>query len=284
MSMSPPADSHDLSLTPSIVAQWEEEARALQGRATELRAEATTQDERAAAFLDKARKARELFAFLSGDAPALERALSPPNPAPLQPDLELTPEPYEPRRRRHMGKAREGTWGASIRKWLYDSPTGLSPAQMRALIREDEELRERFAASDKGFYNALSRLKNAKEVRVRNGYYYSPKAFSELPPEDPASQRFEGVPATTRHSPMGEAILDIVTASPGITGSEIIRRLRTDPEFAAALSPHDSGAYNILARLARRGQVIREATVCYPGPNMEPRDPSSKWLAKEEKV
>jgi hypothetical protein len=54
---------------------------------------------------------------------------------------------------------------------------------------------------------------------------------------------------------MGEAIMAIVRANPGISGGSIIIKLREDPEFDAALTPHNSGAYNVIARLVLRRQL-----------------------------
>lgn len=56
---------------------------------------------------------------------------------------------------------------------------------------------------------------------------------------------------------MGEAILKIVGASAGVLSKQVIVELRKNPEFNAALTPHQTGAFNIIARLVKRRQILR---------------------------
>ncbi|MBR7618280.1 hypothetical protein JKL49_02670 [Phenylobacterium sp. 20VBR1] len=142
----------------------------------------------------------------------------------------------------------------------------------------------KFASSDKGFYNALLRIQNTGEIIRHKGRYYSPGSFEDHKRKVDAGEINEAaLPETgNAYSPMGEAIMDLVHANPGIAGADVVRALRTDAEFNAALTPHTTGAFNVIARLARRRQIDRTGSDCFPGPNMPPRDPASRWNKPKE--
>ena len=77
---------------------------------------------------------------------------------------------------------------------------------------------------------------------------------------------------------MSEAIMDVIAARPGITSGEIIGLLKKDRDFQDALSPNSTIAYNIVSRLTKREQVQKHNSGLSAGPQMPPRDGTSKWL------
>ena len=115
-----------------------------------------------------------------------------------------------------------------------------------------------------------------------NGRHFSPEARRAYGEKVEAGEVDDEAPVVGAYSPMGEAILDLVWKykdSGGIVGKDVINQLRTDDEFNATLTPHNTGAYNIMARLVRRKQINRlEDGACLPGPKFPKRNPKSKWL------
>lgn len=172
------------------------------------------------------------------------------------------------------------SWVGMVRRWVNEAPLGLTFPELRDKIEKDADASSRFRASEKGYYNALSRLAQRGEIIRENGRVFSPAAHAAFKREVEAG-RVDGTPPppANTYSPMGEAILDIVASRPGILGKDILHELRTDSEFNATLTPHNSGAYNIIARLVRRKQLIRrDDGQCFLGPKAPPRDRNSKWL------
>lgn len=187
------------------------------------------------------------------------------------------PVPEAPRRRFSL---RKGTWMVAVHHWVNSATSGLSATDLREIIATDPTFSARFAESEKGYYHALSRLQKAGEIIRHKGRYYSPASFADHQKRVAAGQAVddEAPPANSGHSPMGEAILDIVSVVPGVRGPQIIRLLRTDPEFNDALARHNTGAYNAISRLIRRGALERRDGQCFPGPAMPIRDSGSRWL------
>lgn len=254
----------EVSLTSAEVARWEDEAARLLGEAERLKAEALS-------YLDRAHRARELFALMRGDAP-------PPVPPALVPAPAVSAGNDGVRdKRKGPRPPRAGSWREALKGWIYASEVPLSPADLREIIAKSPKAAE-FNKSDKGFYHALTRLQKSGDIIRHAGRYYSPKVFSEMADQAPPEVVSYAAPNVIIHSPMGEAILDIVSANPGITSAKIIETLKGDLEFRATLTPHTTGAYNVMSRLAKRGQIVREGSGCFPGPTMSPRDPNSKWM------
>jgi hypothetical protein len=258
--------SDDIQLTGADVARWEAEARTLREEAEELMLQVSLRTLKAAALADRAKTARELFALIQGDDQPMPANISPSAASTSSEEATLPPSP-----------PRKGSWREAVQTWVHGADKGLSPGDLRALIAADKGFHEKFQASDKGFYHAIARLKKDGTIVRHGGRYYSPKAFSENAHLPPPEDGYEPLPAAEVYSPMGEAIQDIVSANPGIANKDIIKRLCTDVEFNATLTPHTSGAHNIIARLGRRGQIVRQDGGCYPGPRMTPRNPASKW-------
>lgn len=179
-----------------------------------------------------------------------------------------------------------GIWKRVLREWIYTSPTGLSGTDIRSRVLADPDLGPKFKISDKGFYHALTRMQASGDAIKHLGRYYSPRSLEDHKRRVAAGEISEQVAPEngSYYSPMGEAIMDIVSKTPGISGADVVRCLRHDAEFNAALTPHSTGAFNVIARLAKRRQIDRIGGDCFPGPNMQPRDSGSKWLSPKESL
>lgn len=180
----------------------------------------------------------------------------------------------------------DAKWVDLVRQWVGASYDGLSYADLRGMIGKHPKISERFAISDKGYYNALSRLVNRQELIRHNGRLFTAEAFERYRRKVAGGLIVDlPAPMPSSHSPMGEAVMDIVWANRehGIVGKDIIAVLRNDAEFNATLTPHTSGAYNVIARLTKRGQLIRrDDGLIFPGGRMAPRSPDSKWIQWHE--
>jgi len=260
--MSPPSDHGSrFSVSSDDIVRWEEEARMEDAKA----AEAT---QRAALLRLRAQKTRELEALIMGE-PARGLESAPPQPPPEVPEA---PAPTAPA----TAAYRKGSWREALRNWVYASAAGLSASELRQLINADPHYGPKFAESDKGYYHALTRLKGDSVITLHGGRYYSPKAFADHVAAVERGEVKDAPAQVYRSSAMGDAILDLIQARPGISGGEIVKVLRSDEEFADSLK-YNSGAYNVLARLVKRGQAANIEGGYAPGPKMPARDPASKW-------
>jgi len=126
-------------------------------------------------------------------------------------------------------------------------------------------LRQKLEASDKGFYNAISRLVEREEIKRHNGWLLSIQNYAAYMAAIQSGEvKDTAAVQPNRSSPMGDAILAFVNARKGVTSRDIIDHLMADAEFAAALSPHRTGAFNIIARLVRRHQILKKKGKLYP--------------------
>lgn len=125
----------------------------------------------------------------------------------------------------------------------------------------------RLMESKKSYERAMSLLSGAGKIERGYGRVFTPTAFSAFRKELEES----GAPLPIQsqpmaRSPMGEAILKIVYDAPGAKSRQIIDKLRENAEFNATLTPNEGVAYNIIARLTRRQQIVkRDDGGCFPG-------------------
>jgi len=270
--------SDEALILAGAVRRWQLELREVDEQLVSLQ-------QRRGGLVERIDTATRLVELVKSDAPGIpapERPAPPPE-APkqdVQERLPLLGTPPPARVRMRPMDSRTSTWVEVVKHLTYAAPLGLTYAELRERVQADPVLAQRFAESEKGYYNALTRLATRHEIIKEDGRVFSPGARRTFL-EEVAAGRIDGSPPVVgAYSPMGEAILDIVYARPGILSKDILRELRVDPEFHATLTPHTSGAYNIIARLVRRKQIIRrEDGQCFPGPKMTQRDRSSKWIS-----
>jgi len=176
---------------------------------------------------------------------------------------------------------KEGTWASTVFNIVKPAEIGLTYAEVReATLRSP--LGPKLRKSDKGYHNAIGRLARSGLLIREHGRLFTPEAHDRFKAAVVAGEVSAVVPQPFVHSPMGEAILRIVHDRPGIIGKAIIGELRHDPEFNATLTPHETGAYNIIARLVKRRQIVRrDDGGCVPGPEF-PRDLIGRKLGRDE--
>ncbi|ENY79850.1 hypothetical protein [Sphingopyxis sp. MC1] len=119
-------------------------------------------------------------------------------------------------------------------------------------------LSKRFRKSDKGFYHALRRLKNADALVDYRGYVFTPenlrsylrKVEAGIKPDKDTTR------SMSRATKMTNMILEVVAASPGLVAKEVIGELcKRDAEIAERLEGNDGSAYNAIARFKKRGEI-----------------------------
>jgi len=255
-----PSSVTEAQFLATAVERWREEIRDLEGRRD--------------AALQKLEAAIRLLDLVKGDGLTAMAATHVPAPSPPRLFPEIASRPVEVRG--------DAPWPDLVRQWVGAARDGLSYHDLRTLIEANPTIAARFATSDKGYYNALSRLVNRNELARHNGRLFTSEAYERYQ-RSVAAGVIEDVPAVQggAYSPMGEAVLDIVHLhrTAGIAGKDIINLLKTDPEFNATLTPHTSGAYNVISRLTKRNQILRrDDGLCFPGARFQPRKADSKWL------
>lgn len=164
------------------------------------------------------------------------------------------------------------SWPSEIKRIFEDLRTHLSFDQLRAEI-EKGALRGEFAKSDKGFYHAISRLQDRDYLVKHRGWLFRKSDFEEHIRNVEAGLKSdipEAVPSG-RRSEMGEAVKRFLALHPnGATSAEIISYLKEDERFRDTLNRNATGAYNVIARLAKRGEIRKEGKVSYPLKKGEP--------------
>lgn len=215
---------------------------------------------------EMAQKILEAAKLLAARAPILSE---PQDQQPTPPAAPATTPPAKVTRRRRASAG--PTWNSVILKAVKASELGLTYAEVRKAV-DASPLGPRLRTSSKGYHNAIGRLAREGSLVRQHGRLFTPSAFKKFESAVEEGVASIVVPQPFAHSPMGEAILRIVQRRPGIAGRDIIEELRKDAEFNATLTPHHTGAYNIIARLVKRRQVIRrDDGGCIPGPDF-PRE------------
>lgn len=116
----------------------------------------------------------------------------------------------------------------------------------------------RLETSEKGFYHGIARLTGRGAIVKHNGWLFSKDRYREF---SRALSRGEVVdepaPSSRRSSPLGDEIETFVTSHPGVKSRDIIAHLRDHPEFQSAVQVNSTNAYNVIARLVKRGILSR---------------------------
>jgi hypothetical protein len=156
-------------------------------------------------------------------------------------------------------------WQDQILAIVKQFEKGCSYSELRAALMASP-LGARLAESNKSYERAMAKLGQAGLIERGWGRVFTPEAFKLYRVEVETGTVSPANLQPVRHSPMGEAILRIVGTNPGVKSRQIIIELRKDPEFDATLTPHESGAFNIIARLTKRQQIVKgDDGGCLPG-------------------
>lgn len=273
MTDAPHAPPNKLVLTLAHLDQWRGDLQRIDAAIAGLQSERVAAERKIAAaeflFLEAP---QDLVAVDLGEQPAIQAEDEEAPVDELASDanaFNLTPPDGKPlRRRKRQGLGFKDV----ILEAVASAEMGLSYAELRSAVLASP-LGPKLIESDKGYHNALSRLAQAEDVIRDHGRVFTPEAFPRFMAAVERGEASTTVSQPMAHSPMGEAIVKIVGAGPGrYNGKAIIGELRKDPEFNASLTPHETGAYNIIARLVRRGQIVRrDDGLILPGRNF-PKD------------
>ncbi|MDP3740159.1 MAG: hypothetical protein Q8R02_22430 [Hyphomonadaceae bacterium] len=183
--------------------------------------------------------------------------------------------------KRPKGGEPKVTWVAAVAAWVASTPAGMTHAELKSQMLSTE-WGPKFRESEKGYYNALSRLQNRGVIKKHGNRLYTAEAlenYLKAVAQGRITEKPEAIVGS--YSPMGEAVLDIVYRNrfKGVRAPDIVAELQNDVEFKATLTPHRTGAFNIVARLVRRKQIVKGADgLCFPGPLIGDRNKESKWL------
>lgn len=248
-----PSPPREVTLTNEQIARWEADVRIL-----------SDEIEERIGKRDLTIKRIEAARFLIDSQPAEIPQASAELTILVEPALPVqVATPRQIKRRRY----KRATWTDVVLSIVNRAEMGLTYADVRAQAAASE-LGERLKESDKGYHNAIGRLAREGTIVREYGRLFTPGAHRRFMLAVDRGEASTTVAMPFAHSPMGEAILRIVWSKPGMIGKEIISELRKDVEFNATLTPHETGAYNIIARLVKRRQIIRrDDGGCIPGPD-----------------
>jgi hypothetical protein len=252
-------------LTVDDVRQWKADLLATTARINELsetRAELERKLAAAALFIDLDSVEADAGGDVAASSGALPEPVAEPSPIPASAALPMV---LSAERRRPPTAMK---WADVVLEGVSAADLGLTYAEMRKFASKSS-LGERLEQSDKGYHNAIGRLARSGEIIREHGRLFTPDAYKRFMKAVEAGEATTTVVQPMAYSPMGEAILNIVAAQPGaLNGKGVITELRRNPEFNAALTPHETGAYNIIARLVRRKHLARrDDGTLLPGPS-----------------
>ena len=68
-----------------------------------------------------------------------------------------------------------------------------------------------------------------------------------------------------KRSPMGEEVKAYLIRHPhGVKSGDVVEYLKSDSRFSETLNKNATGGYNVISRLAKRGEIRKEGTLLYP--------------------
>lgn len=170
----------------------------------------------------------------------------------------------------------------ALRAGQYES---LTSTELRSAI-EAGPLANLLSVSDKGYYHSIRRLALRGDITKKHGRIFTKvglKAYEEAVKNGSAAPPGPAVAGFAKKSPMAEAILEYLSKRDGgIRTSEIVTHLMLDPRFSGPVGRNKSSAYNVLARLESRGQLVRHGTGMWSMPRNKEAPENSE--ASEESL
>ena len=158
-------------------------------------------------------------------------------------------------------KPRLLSWTGTILSILDRYDRGASYDQLKEEIGKTR-LAGRLAQSDKGFYGGVAKVADRNELVKHKGWLFSRGNFDRLQRaiRDGREDDVEELVTPARGSPMGNEVLRVVrSAHPrGVPTSEVIERLREHPDFGASVRKNATAGYNVLARMVKRGELLKD--------------------------
>ena len=165
------------------------------------------------------------------------------------------------------------TWPGEMVRIFKEVRRPLTPPALKDLL-DQGPLHGEYERSDKGFYHALSRLQKKGVLQKHRGWLFLADDLKKHLRKVEAGEidDLAEVPANAqRRSPMGEMIKEYLEAHQnGVKSAEVIAHLKEDERFVDTLTKNSTGAYNVISRLAKRGEIRKEGTTLYPLKKNEP--------------
>jgi hypothetical protein len=232
-------DSHQRQSTLSVsvddLSAWHDEVRSIEGKIRELEA-------RRELLRARINMTQMLFTLLDDTAPS-----KPPSIPPKAPQFRKYSQP---------------TFVNAVRHTVVTSRDGwLAPKQVREVI-ENGPLGEKIKESDKGYHHAISRLSQRGEIIRRDGWLVDPSRYrlfaaamnaGEIKPQ-PRSARN---PDSRTGSAMGDEMLEFVELMGRQSPQSLLNWVSKDPRFSVTVNKNASAAYNVMARLHKRGIFVK---------------------------
>lgn len=152
-------------------------------------------------------------------------------------------------------------WIHEIKRIVAAADGRISTVDLKAEVLKGS-LAERFKESDKGYYHSIARLLKKGELIKHNSWLFQPDSYELFKNETQLVGKDDFTLVRTlapRVSPMAEAIREIVEKSGdlGIPPGRILEKLKSREEFAAQVEKNNSSAYNVIARMVTRKQIIK---------------------------
>jgi len=156
---------------------------------------------------------------------------------------------------RETGRTRhkEGTWTACVRNVVLASEQAMTYSQVKDALK-DSDVAPLLARSDKAFYGALGKLEADGVVIRYKGHVFSPAVYQRFKADlDAGRVRDLKFPNPAHHSPMGEAIVEILKGRTTGADSGNIKWQLAKTKFADDLKRNPTHIYNVLSRLVNQG-------------------------------
>jgi len=157
------------------------------------------------------------------------------------------------------GATERVTWPDELTRIFNESQRPLTFSDLKDQVARGR-LADDFQRSDKGFYHAISRLQERGFLRKHRGWLFRVSDFDDHMRKVQVGERDDvEEDAVSRPSQMGDEIVDFLSKRPeGATNAQIIDHLMKDGRFVGTLTKNKSGAYNVIARMMRRGDLLKE--------------------------
>ncbi len=179
------------------------------------------------------------------------RQVQPAEPAPASPVLATPPYDID------SDIPLPTTWVGGIKSIVEGSSRGLSYDELRQIMQAGPAAGRPW--SEKSFHGAIGKLADNAEIVRYKCHVFSRVAFDRFR-EDVAAGAVNDLPEPSRpqHSPLGAEIRRYLATCPsGATSGEMISEARQVPELAAAIDKNKSYAYNVIKRLADKGEIVK---------------------------
>lgn len=160
------------------------------------------------------------------------------------------------------------SWTSIIEEIVRRYATGISFDALRMEVKKSP-YGSKMEESDKGFYGAIGKLKDAKKLVKYKGYLFTMAQHRQFVADVAAGKIADLVEISSHNqsSPFGDAIMAFMNGRPnGATSSEIASDLKSNPEFLDTMNRNKTHFYNVLSRLVDKGELTKGGGRYYLAP------------------